>query len=129
MPSGQGAEFGERDGVIGTELRCPFGESGETRADRLAAIEFDGMGLAVVEPDGLDLVIARERPGETDRRVLSAGEEHECPRVRRFSHCLSLRSGVLNRSRSPPSSGQRKAPEKRAFPGPCSSLLTSDQNE
>ena len=35
------------------------------------------MALVVVEADGLDAREALERPGQADRRILPAGEQHQ----------------------------------------------------
>src|SRR4051794_10025418 len=44
----------------------------------LAAVQFDAVALAVIEPDCLDVVEVLQRPGKTCRRVLAAGKENEC---------------------------------------------------
>jgi len=41
------------------------------REDYLPRVELDAMALPVVEADGLDAVVALERPGEAGGRVLS----------------------------------------------------------
>jgi hypothetical protein len=56
-------------------VRHPRGPARELRShareDRLARVELDAMALAVIEADGLDALVALERPGEAGSRVLS----------------------------------------------------------
>ena len=46
--------------------------------DRRARVELGRVALAVGKADGLDALIALERPGEADGRILPAGEQHQC---------------------------------------------------
>ncbi len=40
-------------------------------------IQLRPMPLAIIEPDGLDTLEPRQRPGQTGRRILPAGKEDE----------------------------------------------------
>jgi hypothetical protein len=58
--------------------------SGPRRAHRphalthaLACFELGTMALVIIEADGLDASEALERPGETNGRVLSSGEQDQ----------------------------------------------------
>ena len=52
------------------ELRQPL-------ANARAHVELDGVALAIIEPDGLDPGKALQRPGEADRRILTAREQNQ----------------------------------------------------
>ena len=49
----------------------------DRRAQLGARFEFDAVALAIVEADRLDALKTVERPGQTRRRILSAGEQHQ----------------------------------------------------
>ena len=51
--------------------------AGDLGADHGALVELHGVALAVGEADGLDALVALQRPGEADGGVLPAGEQHE----------------------------------------------------
>ena len=51
--------------------------SGDPSTDGQARLHLHPMALAVVEAHGLDPPIARKRPGQADRGVLPAGEQHK----------------------------------------------------
>src|SRR5271154_4205423 len=49
-----------------------------------AALQFNGMALSVVKTDRFNVREPIERPRETGRRILSAGEKNECTIVVEF---------------------------------------------
>ena len=70
------AQAGDRRGQVHHVVR-PQIRGGQGLADRLPAVEFDGVPLAVAEADRLHMGIAGERPGQAGRGVLPAGEQDQ----------------------------------------------------
>ena len=65
--------------MVGPKPFGPMRKRGLEAGHEIApAFEFDGVALAVVEADRFHRGVARERPSETGRRILSAGKEHQC---------------------------------------------------
>src|SRR5258708_30890248 len=72
------AEEAEIQQVAFAEPRSPLRKGGgQQLQDALARIELGSMALAVVETDGLDTLVAPERPGQPGPGVLSSREEHQ----------------------------------------------------
>ena len=71
----------QRRGRAGGRRPAARPSAGTARAQRRAhagaAVELDAMALAVVEADGLDARVARERPGQAGGGILAAGEQHQ----------------------------------------------------
>jgi hypothetical protein len=64
--------------VVVGELAIPLGKIVPQSVEyRSAAFELDTVTLTVIETDRLDRGKARERPGKTGRRILTAGKEDE----------------------------------------------------
>ena len=64
--------------MVVAQARAPAGvERGKRLAHAGAAIELDAVALAVVEADGLDVRVPRERPREAGGGILAAGKQHQ----------------------------------------------------
>jgi hypothetical protein len=86
-------KLAHRDEVVFAESVRPAREAGaQPLQHERPHVEFDGMPLSVVEPDRLDLAVAVERPREAGGGVLSAGEQHEGPRMHAGSVGPGLRA-------------------------------------
>src|SRR4051812_394522 len=82
-----GAERLKGEDVVFAEASVPERtRAGKRGPDGGAAIEFDPMALSVIEPKRFDRREPLQRPGETHRRVLSAGEQDESAIVIQASH-------------------------------------------
>lgn len=98
-------ENSQVDDVVTAEPRSPFRiDAGDARADQLAAIHLDRVPLAVREADGLDMLVAGQRPGQAGRGILTARKEDDC----RLGHLdLQLQTRV---QRSVPSYSAQQSP-------------------
>ena len=75
----QGAEHGQIENVIGTELRRPAWKSiAKPIQDRSSAVQLDGVPLPIGEAHRLDTLKTVERPGKARRRILTTREEDQC---------------------------------------------------
>src|SRR5690242_16065227 len=71
-------EHAEIDEVIDAEPFIPLGKvAAQAPLDRLPAIEFNPMALAVIESDRLHARKSGERPGQAGRRILPARKQHK----------------------------------------------------
>ena len=76
------SEISARVGISSVWLSPSFAaQSGAQRFDAVeqpvAAVEFDGVTLPVVEAEHFDARKALQRPGEAGGGILSAGEQHQ----------------------------------------------------
>jgi hypothetical protein len=64
--------------MVFAQARRPVGKAlAHLREDGAAHVELDAVALPVVEAQGFDALVLRERVGEAGGRVLAAGEQNE----------------------------------------------------
>ena len=73
-----GAESADIEHLVLAQARAPNREIARPwPPHRQPRLQLDRVPLAVVEADGLHPLVARQRPGQADRGVLAAGEQHQ----------------------------------------------------
>jgi len=63
--------------MVGAQTLLPVRDAAYGVTDRRPAFEFDGMALAAIETDRLDMRKPIQRPGQASGGILAAGEHHE----------------------------------------------------
>ena len=69
----------------------------DAREQPVAAVEFDGVALAVGEAERFDPRKTLQRPGEAGGGILSAGEQHQCGFGSGVIHGLALSTPPIHR--------------------------------
>ena len=68
------------------ERALPIRNGRQTLPDPGPALEFHRIALAVVEPDGIDILVAIQRPGQAGRGILTSRKEYQRSVGRRVTH-------------------------------------------
>jgi hypothetical protein len=109
------AQHRQIDDAVLAEPRGPRREFGaQARKHARPRLELDAVALPVIEADGFDPLIARERPGEAGGGVLPAREENQCAAVHPNDFS---RGGII-----PPERSER---DTRRFTPDCTRVIMS----